>query len=95
MDIISGHFINRGFIRVLEIKPENADKTIVVSYGEVKSGYHIDLYHGISIVIQMISASNNELICVCNAEGKGNTDAEAVNNAIDRCLDKFFNQINQ
>ncbi len=95
MDIISGHFINKGFIRVPEIKPENADKTIVVSYGEVKSGYYVDLDHGVSIVIQMISASSNELICVCNAEGKGNTDAEAINNAIERCLNEFFNQVNQ
>ena len=95
MDIISGHFIKKGFIRVPEVKPENADKTIIVNYGEVKSGYYIDLYHGISIVIQMISASNNEIICVCDAEGKGNTDAEAVNNAIDRCLDEFFRQIKQ
>ena len=95
MDIISGHFIKKGFIRVPEVKPENADKTIIVNYGEVKSGYYIDLYHGISIVIQMISANNNEIICVCDAEGKGSTDAEAVNNAIDRCLDEFFRQIKQ
>ncbi|MCR5588153.1 MAG: DUF4136 domain-containing protein [Bacteroidales bacterium] len=94
-DVISGHFIQRGFIRVPEVKPENADKTLVVNYGEVKSGYYIDLYHGISIVIQMISASDNEIICVCNAEGKGDSDAEAVHNAIDRCLDEFFRQINQ
>ena len=95
MDIISGHFINNGYIRVPEIKPENANKTIIVNYGEVKSGYYIDLYHGISIVIQMISADDNEIICVCEAEGKGNNDAEAVNNAIDRCMDDFFRKINQ
>ncbi len=95
MDIISGHFIKKGFVRVPEIKPENADKTIIVNYGEVKSGYYIDLYHGVSIVIQMISASDNKLICVCEAEGKGNNDAEAVNNAIDRGMDEFFRQINQ
>ena len=95
MDIISGYFINNGYIRVPDVKPENADKTIIVNYGEVKSGYYIDLYHGISIVVQMISASNNEVLCVCNGEGKGNTDAEAVNNAIDRCMEEFFRKINQ
>lgn len=95
MDIISGHFIKKGYIRVPEVKPENADKTIIVNYGEVKGGYMIDLSRGITIVIQMISASNNDLLCVCNAEGKGGTDAEAVTDAIDRCMDEFFRQINQ
>ncbi|MBQ7551400.1 MAG: hypothetical protein IJT04_07730 [Bacteroidales bacterium] len=88
-DIISGHFINKGYIRVTEIKPEIARQTIVINYGETDRGY-INLSRRVSIVIQLVSANNNELIGVCKGEGQGETDADAVKNAIDRCLEAFF-----
>ena len=88
-DIITGHFVKKGYIRVAEIKPDIADKTLVINYGETNSGY-IGVFRKVGVVIQMVSAETNELVCVCSGEGKGRTEDRAKKNAIDGCMDTFF-----
>ena len=90
-DIITGHFINKGYIRIADIKPEIEDKTLVINYGETTRGYS-GFSRKVGVVIQIVSANTNELVCVCSGEGIGETDAQAIRNAIDICLEAFFNQ---
>ena len=88
-DLISGHFLKKGYIRVQEITPENADKTIIVNYGEDNNG-ELFLSKRIGVIIQMISADKNEIICICTGEAEGLTDAEAITKAINLAMNEFF-----
>ena len=90
-DIIAGFFIKRGFIVVPEIKSENADQTIVINYGEEKSGQTtMSIFHIVGVVIQIISAATNDVICICTGEGSSETDTGAVTQAINRSMEELF-----
>ena len=91
MDLISGYFLERGYTRIPEVKPETTNNTLIVSYGETESGYVAFGGYKTGIIIQIISAQTNDIICVCKGEGNGGTNADAVRNAIKRCLDEVFN----
>ena len=84
-DVISGIFLKNGFIRLPELKPDLLDQTIVVNYGESgRSGYTIE------VTIQILSAKTSEPICICTAEGQGETEADDVRIAINRALSPLF-----
>lgn len=88
-DLISGHFLKRGYIRQPEINPDFITQTIIVNYGETNSecdgfGYLIEA------TIQLLSAKTNEVICIGTAEGRGDTEADAVRIAINNCMDAIF-----
>ena len=88
-DLISGHFIKRGYIRQPEINPDFVLQTIIVNYGETNRekdafGYRIEA------TIQIISAKTNELICVGTAEGYAEKEADALRNAVNSCMDAIF-----
>lgn len=92
--IISGELFKQGFIQVSEIKPENANETMIVSFGETgrrnkNGGYSTE------IMIQFVSASTQKLICTCTAEGQGLTDADDVRQAILRALGFVFQSRNR
>ena len=89
-DLICGHFIKRGFTRLPELKPEFAEQTIIVNYGE--SGRRNTGWgsYTIEVTIQLLSAKTTEVICVGTAEGRGRTEADDVRIAINRCMDKIF-----
>ena len=89
--IISGHFIKRGFIRVPEIKSATESQTIVVNYSETGRRPN-GLGSSLEITIQLLSAKTNELICVVVGEGYGDTEADDIKNAIDRCMNKIFSE---
>ena len=93
-DLISGYFLERGFTRIPEINLETASNTLVVNYGETESGY-INLGRKVGIIIQIISAQTNDVICVCKGEGEGGNEAAAVRNAVNRCMDSIFGKSNQ
>ena len=93
-DLISGYFLERGFTRIPEILLETASSTLVVNYGETESGY-FNLGRKVGIIIQIISAQTNDVICVCKGEGEGDNDAAAVRNAVNRCMDSIFGKSNQ
>jgi hypothetical protein len=93
-DIISGHFLKRGYTRLPDIKPELANQTLIVNFGE--SGRRtVGLGYSIEVTIQLLSAKTNEVICVGVAEGKGETEADDVRIAIDRCMNEIFSNVKQ
>ena len=90
-DLISGYFLKRGYTRLPELNPELADQTLIVNFGE--SGRRpVGLGYSIEVTIQLLSAKTNEIICVGVAEGKGETEADDVRIAINRCMDEIFSE---
>ena len=89
-DLICGHFLKRGFTRLPELKPEFLEQTIVVNFGETgrrNTGWGS---YTIEVTIQLLSAQSSEVICIGTAEGRGETEADDVRIAINRCMDKIF-----
>lgn len=84
-DIIAVILTKEGFIIVPELKPELADETLIVNYGESgrrKRG----LGYTIEVSIQFISAKSHPLICSSTAERQGETEADDIRQAITRIL---------
>ena len=90
-DLISGHFLKRGFIKLPEIIPEHIDQTIIVNYGETKSEYD-GFYYYEGVIIQIISAKTNDIICVGVSEERGDKEAKALLKAINKCVEEIFNE---
>ena len=89
-DVISGLLTKKGFIRLPELKAELNDKTLIVNYGE--SGKRDTGLGGytIEVTIQFVSGKLNELVSSCTAEGQGQTEADDIRQAINRCLVALF-----
>lgn len=87
--MISGIFLKNGFIRLPELKPDLLDQTIVVNYGE-SGRRNKGLGYTIEVTIQILSAKTSEPICICTAEGQGETEADDVRIAINRALSPLF-----
>ncbi len=85
-DVITGILAKEGFIKIPELQPKLTDETIIINYGE--SGKRKTGLGGytIEVTIQFISAKSHTLICSCNAEGQGETEADDIRQAITRCL---------
>lgn len=84
-DVISGILLKKGYTRIPELKPELLDKTMVVNYGE--SGKRDRGFeYSLEVTVQFISAKTHAKICSCTAEGKGETEADNIRDAITRCL---------
>lgn len=86
--VIEGILLKKGLFSVYEIRPEIADKTLILRYGE--SGRR-DVAGGLGgytleVTIIFISAETNNTIYSCTAEGQGETEAEDIRQAITRCL---------
>lgn len=89
-DLISGHFVKNGFIRLASINPEQVDKTLVINYSETgrrNTGWGS---YTIEVTIQITDAKTNEVICTGVAEGRGSTEADDVRIAIDRCMNEIL-----
>lgn len=85
-DVISGTLIKQGYIRVAEIEESLKDKTIIVSYGET-GRRQVDLGYTIEVTIQFTSAKTHDIICTVSGEGYGETEADDVYDAVNRCMD--------
>lgn len=88
-EIISGFLMKKGFIIVPELKPENESHTIVVNYAET-GRRNLNLGYAIEITIQILSATDNSLLCTGTAEGQGSTEADDIRIAINHCLAEIF-----
>lgn len=88
-EIISGFLMKKGFIIVPELKPENESQTIVVNYAET-GRRNLNLGYTIEITIQILSATDQSLLCTGTAEGQGSTEADDIRIAINRCLAEIF-----
>lgn len=88
-DVISGIFLKNGYIRLPELKPDLLDQTVIVNYGE-SGRRNRALGYTIEVTIQILSAKTSEPICICTAEGQGDTEADDVRIAINRALGPLF-----
>jgi hypothetical protein len=88
-DLITGILIKEGLIRLPELKPELAEETLIINYGE--SGKRNTGLGGytLEVTIQLISAKTSSLVCSCTAEGQGSTEADDIRQAITRCLNEL------
>ena len=88
-DLITGIFIKEGLIRLPELKPELAQETLIINYGE--SGKRNTGLGGytLEVTIQLISAKTSSLVCSCTADGLGSTEADDIRQAITRCLNEL------
>jgi hypothetical protein len=84
-DVIAGILSKEGFIVLPEHRPELADETLIVNYGE--SGRRTrGLGYTIEVTIQFISSRSHQLIRSVSAEGQGETEADDIRQAITRSL---------
>lgn len=88
-DVISGFLIKQGYIRLSELNPQLLDKTLIVNYGE-SGRRNLNLGYSIEVTIQFLSAKTNKPVCVCTAEGQGDTEADDIRIAINRALTALF-----
>jgi hypothetical protein len=84
-DVISGILLKNGYTKIPELNPALSDETIIVNYGE-SGKRNSGLVTTIEVTIQFISAKTHSPICSCSAEGKGETEADKIRDAITRCL---------
>jgi len=84
-DVIAGILSKDGFIVLPELRPDLADETLIVNYGE-SGRRHRGLGYTIEVTIQFISARSHSLICSGTAEGQGETEADDIRQAITRSL---------
>jgi len=88
-DVISGMLFKNGFIRVDKVLPENADKTMVINYGE-SGRRNVNLGYSIEVTIQFINAATQKPIVFCTGEGQGETEVDDIRKAINRALEPLF-----
>lgn len=84
-DVISGILMKKGFVI---LSSPNHKPTLLVRYGQgdkrnVGSGYIL------GVAIQMLDSKTHDLVFTCSAEGLGETEADDVRQAIERCLKDF------
>lgn len=93
-DVITGILAKRGFILLPELKDELASETLIVNYGE--SGRRNTGFgsYTIEVTIQFVSSEFSTLLCSCTAEGRGETEADDIRQAITRCLNSLLSEEN-
>ena len=88
-ELIAGYLMNRGYVRVPEVKTENAKQTMIINYGDGNSREGLDEF-AIEVTIQILDAEKNGLICICRADAKADTEAKAIRRATEKCLNEIF-----
>ena len=88
-DLIAGQLFKRGIIVVPEINPAQAQKTLVVSYGEGDKR-NILIGYALEVTIQLTTADMNKLVAVATAEGYGETDSDKIRDAISQAMIALF-----
>lgn len=85
-DVISGILAKEGFILIPELKDEIANETLIINYGESGQRNTGLGSYTIEVTIQFVSSGTSSLISSCTAEGRGETEADDIREAITRCL---------
>lgn len=88
-DFIAGQLFKRGIIVVPEINPAQAQKTLVVSYGEGDKR-NILVGYALEVTIQLTTADMNKLVAVATAEGYGETESDKIRDAISQAMTALF-----
>lgn len=88
-ELIAGYLMNCGYVRIPEIKKETAPKTFIINYGDgnVRSGIE---GRAIEVTLQLLNAETNDVLCIVRADAIGDTEADAIRNATDKCLNTIF-----
>ena len=73
--------MNHGYVRVPELKEQTAKRTMIIR--------KLDEF-AIEVTIQILDAETNELICMCRADAKADTEAKAIRCATEKCLNEIF-----
>lgn len=89
-DVISGILAKEGFILIPELKNELASETLIINYGESGTRNTGLGSYTIEVTIQFISSESSSLISSCTAEGRGETEADDIREAITRCLNSLL-----
>lgn len=89
-DLIAGYMMNRGYVRVPEVKQQNAAQTMIINYGDGNSREGFWEERAVEVTIQILNGETNDLICVCRADNKASDEAKAITRAINKCLDEIF-----
>lgn len=93
-DVISGILAKNGFVLIPELKNELDKETLIVNYGESgRRNTGLGSYTT-EVTIQFISAESSSLIRSCTAEGRGETEADDIREAITRCLNNLLSEGN-
>ena len=93
-DVISGILAKQGFILIPELKNELASETLIINYGESgRRNTGLGSYT-IEVTIQFVSSESSSLISSCTAEGRGETEADDIRQAITRCLNSLLSEEN-
>ena len=92
-DLIAGYLMGRGYVRVPEVKKEDAAQTMVINYGDGELREGIFDQHAIKVTIQILSGKDNSLLCVCTAEENSGDEAHATREAIEKALKEIFNGV--
>lgn len=90
-EVISGYFLKLGYVRLPELKQELLSQTIVVNFG-ISGRRNLNLGFTQEVTIQILSAQDSKIICVCSAEGQGETEADDIRIATNRCLNAIFTE---
>lgn len=90
-DLITAYLINKGLVRIPEIKDELSDKTMIINYGET-GRRRINSGSSTAVTLQIISAKTSEVLCIVTGEGRGQTEADDIRIAINRCLEELYRQ---
>lgn len=86
-DLIAGYFIKHGYAILPELNPSLLSETLIVNYGESgRREIALGLAKPLEMTIQLLSAETNQIVYSVTAEGMGETVADDVRNAINRCL---------
>lgn len=89
-DQIASYMMNRGYIRVPEVKAQDAKQTLVINYGDGNYREGIFEERAVEVTIQILNGETNELLCVCRADAKAGNEASAIRYALDKGLNEIF-----
>lgn len=94
-DVIAGLLMKKGFVVLDLFQYQNMSTTMARSTMKVTYGAGSKRSVGFGsytreVTMQFISAWTNDLICVCTAEGMGETEHEDEDVAVTRCIQRLF-----
>ena len=88
-DLITGFLMKYGYNIIHSITPENADKTLVISYGYTGKRYVSAFSYASGVIIQMRDASTQELVASFETEGLGENETDEISQALYDALYMF------
>lgn len=81
--------MNRGYVRVPEVKEQTTKQTMIINYGDGNFREGAGEF-AIEVTIQILNAETNELVCICRADAKADNEAMAIRYATEKCLEEIF-----